>query len=48
MQTTPIHLAIQQICEEKNIPYDAVIETIEAFLKAKSLAGAWGSVPGAV
>ncbi|MBL7021987.1 transcription termination/antitermination protein NusA [Patescibacteria group bacterium] len=29
-----IKQAIQQICEEKNIPYDSVIETIEAALAA--------------
>lgn len=31
-QTSPITAAIKQICEEKKIPYDAVIETIEAAL----------------
>jgi len=34
MQTSPILLAIQQICEEKNIPVSAVIETIEQALAA--------------
>ncbi len=31
-QPSPITAAIKQICEEKKIPYDAVIETIEAAL----------------
>jgi N utilization substance protein A len=34
MQTSPILMAIQQICEEKNIPVSAVIETIEQALAA--------------
>ena len=40
LRTTPISMAssisqaIKQICDEKNIPYDAVIETIEAALAA--------------
>lgn len=34
MTTSPILLAIQQICEEKNIPVSAVIETIEQALAA--------------
>lgn len=34
MSTSPILLAIQQICEEKNIPVSAVIETIEQALAA--------------
>ncbi|HLD86007.1 MAG TPA: transcription termination factor NusA [Patescibacteria group bacterium] len=32
MQTSPILMAIQQICEEKNIPVSAVVETIEQAL----------------
>ena len=32
--TKQIKQAIEQICEEKNIPYDSVIETIEAALAA--------------
>ncbi len=31
-QSNPITAAIKQICEEKNIAYDAVVETIEAAL----------------
>lgn len=34
MQTSPILMAIQQICEEKNIPVSAVVETIEQALAA--------------
>ncbi len=34
MATSPILLAIQQICEEKNIPVSAVLETIEQALAA--------------
>jgi len=34
MQTSPILAAIQQICEEKNIPVSAVVETIEQALAA--------------
>lgn len=34
MAQSPITLAIQQICEEKNIPVSAVIETIEQALAA--------------
>lgn len=32
MQTSPILMAIQQICDEKNIPVSAVVETIEQAL----------------
>lgn len=32
MQTSPILMAIHQICEEKNIPVSAVVETIEQAL----------------
>ncbi|MFZ5391491.1 MAG: transcription termination factor NusA [Patescibacteria group bacterium] len=34
MQNSPILMAIQQICEEKNIPVSAVVETIEQALAA--------------
>ena len=34
MQTSPILMAIQQICDEKNIPVSAVVETIEQALAA--------------
>lgn len=34
MSTSPILIAIQQICEEKNIPVSAVIDTIEQALAA--------------
>ncbi len=34
MQNSPILAAIQQICEEKNIPVSAVVETIEQALAA--------------
>ncbi len=33
-QASPIQQAIQQICEEKNIPYESVIDTIEQALAA--------------
>ncbi|MFA4937039.1 MAG: transcription termination factor NusA [Patescibacteria group bacterium] len=33
-QASPIQQAIEQICEEKNIPFEAVIETIEQALAA--------------
>lgn len=33
-QASPIEQAIQQICEEKNIPYESVIDTIEQALAA--------------
>lgn len=32
MATSPLKQAIEEICQEKNIPYDSVIETIEAAL----------------
>lgn len=34
MQSSPILMAIQQICDEKNIPVSAVVETIEQALAA--------------